>query len=29
MKYILGNDIQKIPKEIHMPQNGIVFNVSM
>jgi hypothetical protein len=29
MKYILINDIQKIIKEIHMPQIGIVFHVSM
>jgi len=29
MKYILINDIQWISKEIHMPQNDIVFHVSM
>jgi hypothetical protein len=29
MKYILINDIQKISKEIDMPQNDIVFHVSM
>jgi hypothetical protein len=29
MKYIPINDIQNISKEIHMPQNGIVFNISM
>jgi len=27
MKYILISDIQWISKEIHMPQNGIVFHV--
>jgi hypothetical protein len=29
MKYILISDIQWISKEIHMPQNGIVFHASM
>jgi hypothetical protein len=29
MKYVVVNDIQKNSKEIHMPQNGIVFHVSM
>jgi len=29
MKYIFISDIQWISKEIHMPQNGIVFHVSM
>jgi hypothetical protein len=29
MKYIFINDIQLISKEIHMPQNGIIFHVSM
>jgi hypothetical protein len=29
MKYIIINDIPKNSKEIHMPQNGIVFHVSM
>ncbi len=29
MKYILINDIQRISKKIDMPQNGIVFHVSM
>jgi hypothetical protein len=29
MKYILINDIQKNSKEIDMPQNDIVFLVSM
>jgi len=29
MKYILIKDIQRISKEMHMPQNGIVFRVSM
>jgi len=29
MKYILINDIQRISKEIHMPQNEIIFYVPM
>jgi len=29
MKYILINDIQKNSKEINMPQNGIISQVSM
>jgi len=29
MKYIIINDIQNISKEIQMPQNGIIFHVSM
>jgi hypothetical protein len=29
MKYILIYDIQLISKEIHMPQNGIIFHVSI
>jgi hypothetical protein len=29
MKYILINDIKKNSKEIRMPQNGLIFHVSM
>jgi len=29
MKYILINDIQRILKEIHMPQHDIIFHVSI